>query len=139
VASTAVLWLWHLPVVYDAALQHHRLHDLEHVCFVLAGLMYWWPVVNPAPHVRGHVPHERRIVYLVLGALGLLLTLSPRMLYPAYASGSGVWGLTPHEDQAWGGVIMWSLGGAIDMLAVLVLLFRYFTIEERKSLRVAVT
>lgn len=133
------LWLWHLPAAYDAAVRYSLLHDLEHLTFFWAGVLFWWPVINPAPHVRGHIQYGLRIVYLVLGAfqkavLGLLLTLSPRVLYRSYAVAPQLWGLIPLEDQAWGGFIMWGLGGAIDMLAVLVLLFKFFSVEEREAL-----
>lgn len=133
--STLTIWLWHLPAVYDAALQNRSLHDLEHLAFVGAGLLFWWPVINPAPHVREQVPHAHRVAYLVLGAfqnavLGLLLTMSPWVLYPSNAIAAPVWELGALEDQAWGGVIMWGVGGAIDMFAVLLLLFKYFVTVE---------
>ncbi len=136
---TLTLWVWHLPAAYDAAVGDAHLHDLEHLAFFWAGVVFWWPVINPAPHVRGQIQYGARIVYLVLGAfqkaaLGLLLTLSPRVLYRSYAVAPQLWGLSPLEDQAWGGFIMWGLGGAIDMLAVLVLLFKFFSVEEHEAL-----
>src|SRR6266540_7203177 len=76
------LWLWHLPVAYGAALSDRLLHDAEHLMFFGAGLLFWWPLISPAPHLRGPVHHAVRIVYLLLAAfheavLGLLLTLAP--------------------------------------------------------------
>lgn len=132
------LWLWHLPAAYDAALRHGFLHDLEHLAFFWAGILYWWPVVNPAPRFRGYVPHSLRIVYVVLAeaqqaALGLLLSMSPAVLYPSYLVEPRLWGLNPLEDQAWGGVIMWATGGLVGVATVLVLLFRLLEREERRS------
>jgi len=120
-----VLWLWHLPVAYDAALAHGWLHDLEHVSFAAAAVAFWWPVIAPAPRVARPPPPVARVVYLVLaafssGALGVLLAASPAPLY-AYAPSATASLL---EDQAWGGVAMWALGGAIDMAAVLVVVAR---------------
>lgn len=117
-----VLWLWHLPVAYDAALRIAWLHDLEHVSFVAAAVIFWWPVIAPAPRVTAPAPPVARVVYLVLaalsgGALGVLLAASPAPLY-AYATGD------PLADQAWGGVLMWAVGGAIDMAAVLAVVAR---------------
>jgi putative membrane protein len=113
-----VLWLWHLPIAYDAAVSDRVVHDLEHLAFFLSALLFWWPVIGPAPRVRPPAGYGGRMVYLVLGAfqsalLGLLLTLSPRAWYQSYAS---------VEDQSLGGVVMWGVGGALDMLAVLVLM-----------------
>jgi cytochrome c oxidase assembly factor CtaG len=112
-----VLWCWHLPAAYDAALASAWLHDLEHVSFVAAAVVFWWPIIAPAPRVAAPPSPVARVVYLVLaafsgGALGVLLAASPAPLY-AYASGD------PLADQAWGGVLMWAVGGAIDMAAVL--------------------
>lgn len=80
--SALTVWLWHLPAAYDAALGSRPLHDLEHLAFFAAGLLFWWPVVNPAPRLRRPVHAGLRVVYLVLGGLqkatlGLLITLAP--------------------------------------------------------------
>jgi len=129
VTYALALWLWHLPIAYDAALNHRLLHDAEHLAFFWAALLFWWPVIAPAPHFRRPVHHGVRIVYLVLAAfqeavLGLLLTVVPWVLYATYALAPRVLALTVQQDQAWGGIVMWGAGGAIDMLVVLVLLSR---------------
>ncbi|HEX6210578.1 MAG TPA: cytochrome c oxidase assembly protein [Methylomirabilota bacterium] len=129
----AVLWGWHLPVVYDAALARDRLHDLEHLTFALAAIVFWWPVIGPAPRAAAPPTAVARVVYLVLaafssGALGVLLATSPVPLY-AYPGTAG--GPSPLEDQAWGGIVMWAVGGAIDMAAVLVVVGRVIAGERR--------
>ena len=131
VVSACVLWSWHLPSAYDAALAHRSLHYLEHLCFFLGAILFWWPVIHPAPRYRRAASYPSRVVYLVLGAfqtaaLGLLITLAPAPLYRAYG-GSAALG-----DQALGGVIMWSLGGAIDMLAVLILVYLALGSDARR-------
>jgi putative membrane protein len=120
--SACVLWGWHVPAAYDAALAHRRLHDLEHLTFCLGALLFWWPVMHPAPRYRRAPSYPARVVYLVLSAfqtaaLGLLLTLAPATLYRSYAAAGAL------ADQARGGMIMWGLGGAIHMLAVLIVLY----------------
>ena len=128
-AYVLVLWLWHLPALYDAALRSGPLHDLEHVLFVTAALLFWWPVLGAAPRLVP-TPHPGiRVAYLVLGALqsaalGLLLSTQPGALYAPYALTAPAWGLTGAEDQAWGGLLMWSVGAAVDMAAVLLVLAR---------------
>ena len=122
IASACVLWGWHLPTAYDAALSHRWLHDVEHATFFLSALLFWWPVIHPAPHFRGPAPYPALVVYLVLGAfqtaaLGLLITLAPTLLYQSYAGAGAL------EDQTRGGVVMWGLAATIDMLAVLFLLY----------------
>ena len=120
-----VLWTWHLPVAYDAALATGWLHDVEHVSFAAAAVVFWWPVIAPAPRVAAPAAPVARVVYLVLAAfsssaLGVLLAASPAPLYAYAGSPAG----SPLEDQAWGGVLMWAVGGAIDMAAVLAVVAR---------------
>jgi cytochrome c oxidase assembly factor CtaG len=127
VLSTAALWLWHLPAVYARAVGDGVLHDLEHVVFFASGLLFWWPVVRPAPRVRAAGERVYGILYIVLAhlqnaVLGLGLMLAPVALYPPYAAGGA--GMSALDDQAWGGLIMWAGGGAIHMTALLALLAR---------------
>jgi putative membrane protein len=129
-AHTAAMWLWHLPIAYDAAVADRALHDLEHLVFFGTGVLFWWPVVEPAPRLRPPAGYGARVVFLVLAALqasllGLLLTMSPGW-YRAYPSA---------EDQSLGGLVMWAVGGAVDMLAVLILLGRYLGSQDPAAYR----
>jgi putative membrane protein len=129
----AVLWAWHLPAAYDAALARGWLHDLEHLTFMLAALVFWWPVIGPAPRSAAPPAAVARVVYLVLaafssGALGVLLAGSPA---PLYAYRAAVGAPTSLEDQAWGGIVMWAVGGAIDMAAILAVVARVIAGERR--------
>ena len=121
------LWFWHLPVAYDAALEERFLHDVEHLAFLAAGILFWWPLILPAPRVRTAVSPGLRVAYLVVGAfqealLGLLLVLSPEALYRSYSGVPGQSGITAIEDQAGAGILMWAVGGAVDMVATIALL-----------------
>ena len=125
----AALWLWHLPIAYDAAVADRAVHDLEHLVFFATGVLFWWPIVQPAPRFQAPTGYGARVVYLVLAAmqgalLGLLLAMSPQTWYRAYAS---------VNDQSLGGLVMWALGGAVNMLAVLILLGRYLGSQGRAA------
>jgi putative membrane protein len=128
-AHTAAMWLWHLPIAYDAAVGDRALHDLEHLVFFGTAVLFWWPVVQPAPRLRPQPKHGARVAYLVLaalqsGLLGVLLTLSPAAWYRSYPDA---------EDQSLGGLLMWGVDGAVGMLAVLILLGRYLASQDRAS------
>lgn len=123
------LWLWHLPAPYDAALRSGLLHDLEHIVFFGTALLFWWPVLLPAPRLVPAPHPAARIAYLVLGALssaalGLILSSRTEPLYATYAATAPAWGLSAADDQSWGGILMWSVGSAIDMAAVLLVVGR---------------
>ena len=124
---TATLWAWHVPAAYETALAVPLIHDLEHTTFFATGVLFWWPVAHPAPRVRPPHQYVSRIVYVVLAhlqnaLLGLGLMLTPWVVYPVYAVTTRAIALSPLDDQAWGGLIMWAGGGTIHMLAVLILL-----------------
>jgi cytochrome c oxidase assembly factor CtaG len=132
------LWLgtyfvWHLPWIYDAALERpETLLHLEHVCYFLTGLCFWWPLIHDRPWA---LPSGAKAAYafgaFVLAApLGLLLTLVERPLYDFYeAAPERVWGLTPLSDQQLGGVTMAS-EQAIVLFAVFGYFFARFLQEE---------
>jgi putative membrane protein len=124
----AALWLWHVPAVYNAALASGPLHDIEHLVFAATATLFWWPVIDPAPRAARPPALGWRIVYLVLGAfqsaaLGMFLVAAPR---PLYAYGA-------LDDQTLGGVLMWAVGGAVDMAAVLVCVYRFLAVSERTA------
>ncbi len=125
-AHVAALWLWHLPGAYDAAVADRVVHDVEHLVFFGTAVLFWWPIIQPAPRLRPPAGDGIRIGYLVLCALqgtllGLLLAMSPETWYRAYPSA---------EDQSLGGLVMWGIGGAVDMLAVLILVGCYLGSQE---------
>ena len=128
-AYVLVLWLWHLPGPYESALRSGLLHDIEHVVFFGAAVLFWWPALDAAPHLGARPHPAARVGYLVLGALqsgalGLLLSSRPEPLYPIYEASAPAWGLTASEDQVLGGLLMWSVGAAVDMAAVLYVLWQ---------------
>ena len=122
----ATVWLWHLPALYERALGDGRVHALEHFAFFGAALVFWWPVLDPAPRVRRPAHPGASIVYVVLtafqsAALGLALMLWPSVLYPSYAAA----GSSPLDDQVWGGIVMWAVSAVVDMAVVMALVWRF--------------
>jgi putative membrane protein len=105
------LIVWHLPVLYQAALRHPGLHALEHAMFIGAGVNMWMPLFGPLP-MPTWFGNAWRLAYLVAVRLfGALLAnvffWSGTVFYPYYAPGERYWGLSPLSDQiAAGGVVM---------------------------------
>jgi cytochrome c oxidase assembly factor CtaG len=133
--GVATLAFWHVPALHQRALGSDAVHVAQHLSFVVGAAVFWWPVLSPAPRWRPAPGDGARIVYLVTAtfpgaALGLLLMLSPSVLYPAYAVDARVWGLDALADQAWAGLVMWAGAGAVETLAVLVLVWRFLAAHE---------
>jgi cytochrome c oxidase assembly factor CtaG len=104
------MYLWHIPALYDAAIQHPLVHAAEHLSFFLAGIALWWPLVQPIPMRRG-LTGLQPLAYIAgakggLAALGLVLAWSSTAFYPFYEDAPRIWGLTAVEDQNVAGVIM---------------------------------
>jgi putative membrane protein len=103
------MWVWHVPALYDAALNHPAVHVLEHTCFLTAGFLYWWHLLSPVRSrtMTGLTP----VAYMAstkvfVGLLGIFLTFAPDAIYSFYENAPQVWGLNPGDDQALAGAIM---------------------------------
>ena len=104
------MYLWHIPALYDAAVEHPLVHVLEHLSFFAAGVALWWPLVQPVPMRRRPHRHAAGRLHRAgkggLAALGLFLAWARPRIYPYYEDTPRIWGLSPVEDQNVAGVIM---------------------------------
>jgi putative membrane protein len=138
VLYVGMMWLWHVPALYDAALGHSAVHVLEHTCFLTAGLLYWWHLLSP---VRGrHLTGLAPVVYMAstkvfVGLLGIFLTFAPNALYAFYEHGPRVWGLSPGDDQALAGAIMAIEQSIVMGIALAYLFVRALAESEREEER----
>jgi len=127
VSFIAAFWIWHVPALYDLALRSEAWHHVEHACFFLSGCAFWRPVIGAWP-ARALWPRWAMIVYLLLAEtqntlLSAILTFSDRVIYPFYTLAAERPGaLSPLEDQALAGAIMWVPGSLAFALPVLWLL-----------------
>jgi cytochrome c oxidase assembly factor CtaG len=121
-----VLYGWHTPVLYEAALSSEPLHYLEHLSFLAAGLAVWAAVLEPLPGAAWFGAGAKAAYVLVVrtlgGVLGSVLIWAGEPLYPGYAAGEREWGISPLTDQALGGAIMF-VEGAVVTLAIFAWLF----------------
>jgi len=131
-ANLAVLWFWHLPGPYLAALGDERLHALEHLTFLGAAFLFWWVVFQPIG--RRRLAHGGAVVYLALalmqsGALGAILAFARTPWYPAHAAGAAAWHLTVLEDQQLAGLIMSVPASLVYIGVALALAARWFVLD----------
>jgi putative membrane protein len=102
----ANLAIWHIPYLYDLALRHERLHNFEHVCWVLCGLLVWTLLVDPGSHRRLTVGGRVALAAAMFAAGQILtdvLVFSFTPLYPFY---HGAYGISALTDQQLSGVVM---------------------------------
>jgi putative membrane protein len=109
-AFALILWVWHLPLLYQAAVQHPRIHDLQHLAFFGASCLYWRVMFDPIGRTR--LGPVAVVIYVFTTSLhgmllGVLIALSPQLWYPIYAHTTASWGMTAIEDQQIAGFIMW--------------------------------
>jgi putative membrane protein len=131
-----VLWLWHVPALYDQAQGNDWVHAFEHLCFFAAGALYWWHVLSPI-RSRMRLAGLGPVAYmtggkLIVGLLGIALAFIPRVIYPFYAHQPHYWGLTPLEDQMMAGLVM-ALEQSVVMGIALVILFVQMLNESERT------
>jgi cytochrome c oxidase assembly factor CtaG len=140
-AHAAVLWAWHMPWLYDRALESAALHAVEHASFVASGVAFWGVLARPRD--RHSLGVGGGLVYLFTAAiqstvLGALLALAERPWYTAHAATAApVGGLSPLEDQHVAGLVMWIPAGCVYLAAILALVASWVIAPEAGRVRIA--
>jgi len=124
----AVVWLWHTPRGYELALSDPTWHVVEHASFVVAALLFWFPVVAPFPS-RPRWSRWIILPYLILAdvqntVLAAWLTFAGEPIYPHYSQVPRIGGWTALADQQAAGVLMWVPGSIAFLLPVCVIGWR---------------
>lgn len=131
---------WHFPALYNSALVNHNAHILQHMMFIGAATLMWWPVVDPVPELE-RLQTPVRLLYMA--ALGIpmsivsaIITFAEQVMYPWYDAAPRVFaGLSAVDDQQLGGVIMWVPGMIVFWIALTIVFFRWSRSEEREERR----
>ena len=122
----SVLAAWHLPVLYNTAMAHHPVHIAQHLMFMVAAVLMWWPLMSPLPELpRLAYPAQMLYSFLMMipmSIVAIYITMSDTTLYPAYSAAPRIWGISPIQDQLIGGLIMW-IPGSLFFLGVMSVVF----------------
>jgi len=129
------LWIWHIPVLFDATLSHGWIHAAQHASFLGTALLFWGTLLY------GHLgkrSYGAGIVYVFTTAihssiLGALLTFATSPWYSVYQHTAAFWGISPLEDQQLGGLIMWVPAGVTYIIVGLWLFAAWIRESDRRS------
>lgn len=141
IVFTAVLWLWHTPALYNAALRSDFIHAVEHFSF-MAGAYLLWSWLLSVQLSRGGPTGDRHGVAILIvfvtvmqsGVLGAILTFARKPLYEMHAGYTELWGISLLQDQQIAGILMWVPMGLTFTLVAL-LLFRAWLIASDRQAR----
>ena len=142
IIAGAVMVLWHIPALYDATLRSDSLHITEHLTFIAAGVVLYWPVLkDTSAHARWAMSPGAKLVYLLVAtipqdgvALALLFSRQPFYEYYAHVPRL-VDTITPVIDQTLAGAVLMVLGKATMTVSGLAIFFRWFGAEHRADLQ----
>ena len=136
VVHPVVAWLlmnivylgWHVPAAFELTFRSESIHQLEHACFFIASVAFWWVVLAPWP-ARRVWPRWTAIPYLLSAdilntVLSATLVFSGRVLYPSYLRAERISSLTPLHDQIAAGAEMWVLNSFVFLLPAVILTVR---------------
>ena len=126
--AVATLVGWHIPALFMLGMQSGMWHVIEQVSFLVSGLLFWWPVVQPWSGVS-RSPEWLILLYLFLATLPCdilsgFLVFCDRVVYPAYFSSSQPFGLSALQDQQCAGALMWTCVTVVYMIAGTILTAR---------------
>jgi cytochrome c oxidase assembly factor CtaG len=129
---------WHLPALYDATLYSGPLHVLEHMMFIGAGLVMYWPMLDAtSAHSGWRLSPGAKLLYMLVAtlpqdgvALALIFSRVPFYEYYTHAPRL-VSSLTPIVDQTLAGAVLMILGKATLAIAAIAVFVRWFGSERR--------
>ena len=138
-AFVVVLVASHLTPLYELALNNERIHQAEHVAYLLVALLLWWTAIGPDPAPR-RLSSAGRLLYLFLAMpptalLGVAIADAGKVMYQHYLLNPPPWGWTPLHDQQIAGTLMWEAGMFTFVPAAGFLLLRWLDEDTRAQER----
>ncbi|HEY4332983.1 MAG TPA: cytochrome c oxidase assembly protein [Ilumatobacteraceae bacterium] len=133
-AALAVLLVWHVPALYDAALRNQTLHGFEHITLLGSSMLLWSQLIR-AEHLGSSVLWLF-VVTLPMTAFGVAMTIARTPWYPVYADHLSF--AAALRDQQMAGVIMWAFGGLAALLGAIAMFASWLAHADATSVAVAV-
>jgi putative membrane protein len=115
----------HFPAVFDLMCRNEDFHIFLHLCFMVSGVLMWWPLLSPLPEM----------LLIPMTAVAAPITLASHVIYPWYLEGPHGWGLRPMDDQILGGLLMW-VGQGTYLMGVFTAIFYKWSRQEDQDMPV---
>jgi cytochrome c oxidase assembly factor CtaG len=140
--AAGTLVAWHIPSAFMLGLRSQMWHGIEQASFLVTGLLFWWPVVQPWPTVSKW-PESSMLLYLFLATLPCdilsgFLVFCDRVVYPVFSFSSHSFGLSALEDQQCAGALMWTCVTIVYLIAAAIVAARLLSphwVEEQSVLQ----
>ncbi len=128
------LWLWHAPVLFDAAVQRESIHAIQHISFFASALLFWWALIEGR---KAGLGYGKGVLYIFttgvhMSLLGALLTFSPQPWYAPYVATDAAWNISPLADQQLGALIMWVPAGTVLLVVGLVFFWKWLEESDHR-------
>ncbi len=121
-AQVVAVWFWHAPMPYAFALDSDGLYWVMQASLLGTAVFAWRELLACGRQLRSAIGHV--VLISLMGLLGALITFAPVPLYAPHFLTTGLYGLTPLEDQQLAGLIMWVPAFVPNLVAALACLFR---------------
>ncbi len=136
---TVVLFLWHVPTLYDLMMRAHGFHVLMHLMVMATSVLMWWPILGTDPGMKRLSPPAAMLYVLALSTpmmvVAAILTFADHPLYEWYALAPRIGELTALDDQRLGGLLMWVPGTFIYWGVVSAIFLRWASRESKREQR----
>ncbi len=112
-AFLVFLWIWHMPVPYDATFKSTAVYWSMHITLFGSAVCVWRALLHPASDRAFGALAAGAFTFVQMGLLGAVLAFANRPLFLPHSTTTFAWGLSPLEDQQLGGIFMWVPGIAL--------------------------
>jgi putative membrane protein len=137
-AAAGALVVWHIPSVFILGMRSPMWHGIEQASFLAAGLLFWWPVIEPTQNAFKW-PETSILLYLFLATLPCdilsgFLVFCDRVVYPVFFSSSHPFGMSALEDQQCAGALMWTCVTGVYLIAGAIFTARLLSPHQSENL-----
>ena len=129
--------LWHIPALYNLSVTNHGVHIGEHLLFMGAAVLMWWPIAGMLPEIP-RLSYPAMMAYMFLLSIAQIIVFAPitfsrEPLYEWYVNAPRLWDISPVLDQQLGAIFMKLGGGMLFLVLIITAFFRWYNREEERT------